>query len=38
MKQSDLQADEALRDQCRRQMERPLAARIKYGSRVPINR
>ena len=31
MKQTDQQADEAFRDQCRRQMERPLAARIKYG-------
>ena len=31
MKQSDQQADEAFRDQCRRQMERPLEDRIKYG-------
>jgi hypothetical protein len=31
MKQTDLQADEAFREQCRRQMARPLAARIKYG-------
>jgi hypothetical protein len=31
MKQSDQQADEAFRDQCRRQMERPLEERIKYG-------
>ena len=31
MKQTDQQADEAFRDQCRRQMERPLKDRIKYG-------
>ena len=31
MKQSDQQADEAFRDQCRRQMDRPLEDRIKYG-------
>ena len=31
MKQSDQQADEAIREQCRRQMERPLEDRIKYG-------
>ena len=31
MKQTDQQADEAFRDQCRRQMARPLALRIKYG-------
>jgi hypothetical protein len=31
MKQTDQQADEAFRDQCRRQMERPLEDRIKYG-------
>lgn len=27
----DIEADEQWRDQCRRQMERPLAVRIKYG-------
>ena len=31
MKQTDQQADEAFREQCRRQMERPLKDRIKYG-------
>jgi hypothetical protein len=31
MIQTDQQADEAFRDQCRRQMERPLEERIKYG-------
>ena len=31
MKQTDQQADEEFREQCRRQMARPLAARIKYG-------
>ena len=31
MKQTDPQTDEAFREQCRRQMERPLALRIKYG-------
>ena len=31
MKQTDRQTDEAFRAQCRRQMERPLALRIKYG-------
>jgi hypothetical protein len=31
MKQSDQQADEAFREHCRRQMERPLEERIKYG-------
>ena len=31
MKQTDQQADEAFRDQCRRQMERTLEERIKYG-------
>lgn len=31
MKQTDEQADQAFRDQCRRQMDRPLALRIKYG-------
>ncbi|MGH7952858.1 MAG: hypothetical protein ACREFE_13200 [Limisphaerales bacterium] len=31
MKQTDRQTDEAFREQCRRQMERPLALRIKYG-------
>lgn len=31
MKQSDEEAMEAFRDQCRRQMDRPLAQRIRYG-------
>ena len=31
MKQTDQQAEEAFRDQCRRHMQRPLALRIKYG-------
>jgi hypothetical protein len=31
MKQSDEQADEAFPEQCRRQMARPLALRLKYG-------
>jgi hypothetical protein len=31
MKQSDAESDEAFREQCRRQMQRPLALRIKYG-------
>jgi len=31
MKQTDQQAEEAFREQCRRQMRRPLALRIKYG-------
>jgi hypothetical protein len=31
MKQTGQQAVEAFRDQCRRQMERPLEDRIKYG-------
>jgi len=31
MKQTDAEVTEAFRDQCRRQMERPLALRIKYG-------
>ena len=31
MKQTDQQADELFREQCRRQMERPLRDRIKYG-------
>jgi hypothetical protein len=30
MKQSDEQARDAFREQCRRQMDRPLALRIKY--------
>lgn len=29
--QTDEQADAEFRDQCRRQMDRPLALRIKYG-------
>jgi len=31
MKQTDEQAMEEFRQQCRRQMDRPLALRIKYG-------
>ena len=31
MTQTDQEADEAFRDQCRRQMERPLALRVRYG-------
>ena len=31
MKQTDEQAEEAFREQCRRQMDRPVALRIKYG-------
>jgi hypothetical protein len=31
MDPTDPQADEAFRDQCRRQMDRPLDLRIKYG-------
>jgi len=31
MKQTDQQADELFREQCRRQMDRPLRDRIKYG-------
>jgi len=31
MKQTNEQAEEAFREQCRRQMDRPLAQRIKYG-------
>jgi len=31
MRQTDQQADEAFREQCRRQMDRPLALRIKHG-------
>lgn len=31
MKQTDQQAREASREQCRRQMDRPAALRIKYG-------
>ena len=31
MKQTDRQAEAAFREQCRRQMQRPLASRIKYG-------
>jgi hypothetical protein len=31
IKQTDEEADEAFRDQCRRQMDRPLSLRIKYG-------
>lgn len=31
MKQTDQQAEEAFREQCRRQMDRSLEDRIKYG-------
>jgi hypothetical protein len=31
MKQTDQQADEAFREQCRRQMDRPMEQRIRYG-------
>lgn len=31
MKQTDQEADELFREQCRRQMARPIEARIKYG-------
>ena len=31
MKQTDQEAEEAFREQCRRQMDRPLALRVKYG-------
>jgi hypothetical protein len=31
MTPTDQQADEAFREQCRRQMDRPLALRIRYG-------
>jgi hypothetical protein len=31
MKPRDFESDEAFRDLCRRQMQRPLALRIKYG-------
>ncbi len=31
MNQTDPQTREAFREQCRRQMDRPLALRIKYG-------
>ena len=31
MQQSDQEADELFREQCRRQMARPLAERIRYG-------
>ena len=31
MKQTDQQAEEAFREQCRRQTDRPLTLRIKYG-------
>ncbi len=35
MKQTEQQSEEAFREQCRRQMDRPLALRIRYGfSRV----
>ncbi len=31
MKLSDHQAEEQFREQCRRQMDRPLTLRLKYG-------
>ena len=31
MKQTDQETDELFREQCRRQMDRPLSLRIKYG-------
>ena len=31
MSQTDRQTEAAFREQCRRQMQRPLASRIKYG-------
>jgi hypothetical protein len=31
MKRSDQQTEEDFREQCRRQMDRPLALRMKYG-------
>ena len=31
IKQTDEEADEAFREQCRRQMARPVALRMKYG-------
>lgn len=31
MKQTDQEAEEAFREQCRRQMDRPLEQRIRYG-------
>lgn len=31
MKQTDQEAEEAFREQCRRQMDRPLEERIRYG-------
>jgi hypothetical protein len=31
VRQSEQEAEEAFRDQCRRQMARPLEARIRYG-------
>jgi hypothetical protein len=31
MTDTDAQAEEEFREQCRRQMQRPLASRIKYG-------
>jgi len=31
MKQTDQQTEEAFHEQCRRQMDRPLKLRIKYG-------
>jgi hypothetical protein len=31
MKQTEAQAMELFREQCRRQMDRPLALRIRYG-------
>ncbi len=31
IKQTDQEAEEDFRDQCRRQMDRPMEQRIKYG-------
>ena len=31
MKQTDVQTEETFREQCRRQLSRPLALRVKYG-------
>jgi hypothetical protein len=31
IKQTDQEAEEAFREQCRRQMARPIESRIKYG-------
>jgi hypothetical protein len=31
IRQTDQEADEAFREQCRRQMDRPIELRMKYG-------